>query len=298
MLLELRRTLGLAPSARDDSRDKWSIDAGKQGLRERIQEFWRYRRIFVYFGKRAVTRMYQGTTLGVFWLFARPLLPILIGAFIFGRFLGVPSEGMPYFLFFLTGQVTWMLFERSLLWVTRSLDQQKSLIKKMYFPRLIVPFSAVSPALVDYAIYMLLFLATLVYYFVKTGVWYLQLTPRLPMALVAVALAVWFAVGLGLWTTVLQARFRDVRFTLRYVTRFWFYLTPVIYPISAVPPEHHWMIFVNPMASIVETFKWATLGVGGFYGDALLASFVLSTVVFAGGLWYFGQSEAVAVDKL
>lgn len=298
MLLELRRTLGLLPSARDDSRDKWSIDAGKQGFRERILEFWRYRRIFVYFAKQAVTRTYQGTTLGIFWLFARPLMPIFIGAFIFGRFLGVPSEGIPYFLFFLTGQVTWMLFERSLIWVTRSLDQQKSLIKKMYFPRMIVPFAAVSPAVVNYGIYMLLFLGTLLYYLAKTGTWYLVISPRLLMAPVAIALAIWFAVGVGLWTSVLQARFRDLRFTLRYVTRFWFYLTPVIYPVSEVPPEYLWMIYVNPMAPIVETFKWATLGVGGFYPIALLSSFAVSTVVFAGGVWYFGQSEAVAVDKL
>ena len=298
MLVDLLRTVGLAPAARDDSRDKWTIDAGKQGLRERLHEFWRYRRIFAYFAKRAITRMYQGTTLGVFWLFARPLLPILIGAFIFGRLLGVGSEGIPYFLFFLTGQVTWMLFERSVLWVTRSMEQQKGLMRKIYFPRLIVPFSSVSPALLDNGIYMLLLLGTLVYYLVKSGVWYLKLTPNLLMAPVALALAVFFAIGLGLWTAVLQTRFRDVRFTLRYVMRFWMYLTPVIYPVSAIPLEHRWVIYVNPMAPIVETFKWATLGVGGLYGDALLTSFLVSAVVFAGGLWYFGQSEAAAVDKL
>jgi lipopolysaccharide transport system permease protein len=301
VLLELRRSLGLAAPAAGSApveRDKWVIDATRMGIRERLHEFWRYRRVLAYFSMRFVKGMYAGTSLGVFWLFARPLLPIVISAFIFGKLLQIGSGGVPYFLFFLTGQVTWMLFERGLLFVTRSFDSSRSLIKKVYFPRLIAPFSSVLPALVHFAIYMGLLLGAVTYYYFQDGVWYLQFGPRLLLGFVAVLLAVLFAIAVGLWTSVWQAKFSDTRMTLRYVTRFWFYATPVIYPMSQIPPEHHWLVYVNPMAPIVETFKWATIGVGAFYPGPLIASCCIIAAVFAGGLWYFGRAEAASVDNL
>ena len=278
--------------------DTWVIDARRQGIKERVGEFWRYRRIFRFFAVRFLKRMYQGMRLGIAWLFVRPLMPIFISAFIFGSLLEVPSDGVPYFLFFLAGMVTWMLFERSLLWVTRSLQQASGLIKKAYFPRLIVPVASVSPAISDFCVYMLLLLGAIIYYALSEGVWYLRLGPQLLLAPVAVLMAVSLAIAVGLFTSVWQTRVREVRFTMRYVGRFWFFLTPVIYPISQVPPDMRWIIFLNPMASIVETFKWAMLGIGAFYPVPLLFSFLIIVVVMAGGIWYFGYSEATNVDKL
>ena len=300
MLLELRRSLGLVarPGPDRSEREKWTIDPSHTGVRERIIEIWRYRRVLAYFSMRYVKGMYEGTTLGIFWLFARPLLPIAISAFIFGALLKVGSDGVPYFLFFLTGMVTWMLFERGLLFVTRSFDQSKNLLKKVYFPRLIVPFASTMPALVNFAIYMGLLVGVAIYYLFKNGVWYLQFSPRLLAGIYVVVLAVVFSIALGLFTSVWQARFPDVRMTLRYVTRFWSYATPIIYPMSQIPPEYRWIMFLNPMAPIVETFKWATLGVGAFYGGPLLASTAVIAIMFVSGLWYFSRAEAASVDKL
>jgi lipopolysaccharide transport system permease protein len=304
MLLELLRTLGFR--TRQDTpettiagqNDTWVIDARRMGLKERLIEFWQYRRIFLFFAKRFIKRMYQGMRIGIAWLFVRPLMPIFISAFVFGSLLGIPSDGVPYFLFFLAGMVSWMLFERSLLWVTRSLQMASGLIKKAYFPRLIIPAASVSPALSDFGVYMLLLLGSLIYYAINEGVWYLRSGPELLLAPVAVLMAVSLAIAVGLFTSVWQTRVREVRFTIRYVSRFWFFLTPVIYPISEVPPDKRWLIFLNPMASIVETFKWATLGIGAFYPVPLLFSFLIIVVVMAGGIWYFGYSEATNVDKL
>jgi len=279
-------------------KETWVVDGSHQNIQERLLEFWRYRRIALFFSKKFIQGLYQGMRLGIFWLFARPLMPIVISVFIFGGLLGVPSEGLPYFLFFLTGSVTWLLFERSLLFVTRSLDMSKGLMKRVYFPRLIVPFCAVSPAIVYFLVYMGLFVAALVYYLVADGEWYLVFGPRLFMAVVAVFMAVWLSIAVGLWTTVWMTHFREIRITIRYVSRFWFYLTPVIYPISEVPEEYRWIIFVNPMASVVETFKWSTLGVGAFYPIPLLTSLLVTAIVFTGGVWYFGRAEGVAIDKL
>jgi len=300
-LLELRRTLGLAAAegkVRPADLDKWVIDASRIGLRERLHEFWRYRRVLSYFSIKSVKSLYEGTTLGIFWLFARPLLPIAISAFIFGKLLQVASDGVPYFLFFLTGSCTWMLFERGLLMVSKSFAQASSLLKKVYFPRLIAPFAATLPAIVNFAIYMGLLIGAAVYYLIVDDRWYLQISPRLLLGGVAIALTLLFTVAVGLWTSVWQVQIPDLKFGLRYAMRFWFYATPVIYPMSQVPPEHRWIVYVNPMAPLVETFKWATLGVGEFPAMPLLSASVVIALVFLGGVWYFGRAEASVIDDL
>lgn len=302
-MLNLRRALGLAspaPATQADTvdLDKWVIDASLVGIGERLREFWRYRRVLSYFSTKAVKGLYQGTTLGVFWLFARPLLPLAISAFVFGGLLQVASDGIPYFLFFLTGMCTWMLFERGLLMVSRSFSQASSLLKKVYFPRLIAPFSATLPAIVNFAIYIALLLGAAVYYFVTEQRWYLVLGPELLLGALAIVLTLFFTVAVGLWTSVWMTRFQDLKFGLRYVTRFWFYATPVIYPMSQVPPQHRWLLYVNPMAPLVETFKWATLGVGELPVGPLVSSSIVIALVFIGGVWYFGRAEAAAIDDL
>jgi lipopolysaccharide transport system permease protein len=267
-------------------------------LLTQFEEIWRYRRMLWFLSVDGVKGQYEGYRLGILWLFVRPLLPIAIGAFVFGALLKVPSEGVPYFLFFLTGMTVWMLFEQATLWATRSLDMHKALIKKVYFPRLIAPLASVAPALVQAGVYTILLIVSAVYYLIRDGHWYLRFGPRLVVALLAVLLSVALAVALGLWTSIWQVRVREVRFTLRYVLRFWNYLTPVLYPLSQVPQNYHWLLFANPMAPIVETFKWGVLGIGQLQLTAILSGVGVTTVIFAGGLWYFNRSEATSVDKL
>ncbi len=276
----------------------WTIDPVNQGPRATVRELWRYRRLFGFFGVQSIKGLYQGTALGVFWLFARPLLPILISTFIFGGLLGAQSDGLPYFLFNLTTTSVWMLFERSLIWTTRSLDMQSGLIKKLYFPRLIVPLAAVAPALVYFGIYLTLIVVASVYYLFTDHRWYLSFGPGWLVAVGAAAGAVMMAVVVGLFTSVWMTRYRDVRFGIRYVTRFWFYLTPVLYPMSQVPPDLRWVIYLNPMAPIVEVYKWGLLGVGHFPLLPLAASLGVMLVVGAAGVWYFSRSEATSVDSM
>ena len=246
----------------------WEIAPVAMGFQARIEEVWRYRKLWWFFASRLVTRKYQGTTLGVFWLFWRPLGPVLISTFIFGKFLKVPSDGLPYFLFFLTGTSIWLLFERSLLWVTRSVDMNKGIIKKLYFPRVIVPASAAAPGFVDFFLYMGLILVGAGYYLYKDHRWYLAFGPGWLVAFLAAFGAVLLATAVGLFTSVWQVRHKEVRYGLRYFTRFWMYVTPVIYPMSQVPPHLRWVIYLNPMAALVETFKWGLLGVGTRSGRA------------------------------
>jgi lipopolysaccharide transport system permease protein len=278
--------------------EPWLIEPTRSGLGAAARELWAYRRLFIFFSVQGIKALYEGTSLGIFWLFARPLLPVLISTFVFGSLLQISSNGVPYFLFMLTGNSVWMLFDRSLLWATRSLDSQRAIIKKLYFPRQIVPVAAVAPALVYFGIYMTLIVLAAFYYLFKDGRWYLAIGPGWLIAFAVAALAIVMAVALGFFTAVWQTRFREVRYGLRYVMMFWFYLTPVIYPMSQVPPHLQWVIYLNPMASIVETFKWGLLGVGSFPVLPLLSSLVVLTIVFAAGLWYFSRSEAASVDQL
>ncbi len=276
----------------------WSIEPIGLGFRARVEEFWRYRRLLVFFAVRATKGLYERMTLGIFWLFARPLLPLAIGAFIFGSLLKVPSDGVPYFLFFLAGHSIWHFFERALLFGTRSLDRQKGLVKQMYFPRLILPVAGVAPAFADLAVYLGLMVGTALYYLWKDGRWYLSFGPGWLVSLGVLALSMLLAIGLSMFTAVWQVRHREVRFTLRYFMRFWSYLTPIIYPMSQVPPNLHWVIYLNPMASVVETYKWGILGVGQFPVLPLACTAVAVPVVLALGTWYFLRSEAASVDEM
>lgn len=278
--------------------DAWVIEPVGLGFRARLEELWRYRRLLSFFAVRSTRMLYEGTTLGIFWLFARPLLPLLIGTLIFGSLLKVPSDGVPYFLFYLTGHGIWHFFERGLLWGTRSLDRQKGLVKKMYFPRLIVPMASVVPALVDLGVYLALMLVAGGYYYWTDGRWYLSFSLGTLASILALAICMALAMALSFFTAVWQVRHREVRFTLRYFMRFWSYLTPIIYPMSQVPERLHWVLYLNPMASVVETFKWGLLGVGQFAVVPLTTTLAIVPLLFGLGAWYFTRAEGASVDEM
>jgi lipopolysaccharide transport system permease protein len=306
MLLALRRLFGWqtsaaseqAEEARDWRQYKWVILPTRQGFFSRVEEVWRYRRILWFFAVQRIRDRYEGTTLGPFWLFARPLMPIAISTVVFGRLLNVPSDGVPYFLFFLAGSSCWRIFERSMLWTTQSLEAAKGLIKKVYFPRIIAPIASVAPALTEFAIlFTLLVLACLVYW-IKDGTLYLRLGLGMLAGVIAVALTCFFAVAIGLWTSVLQVRHKDIRYSVRYANQFWSYATPVIYPMSQVPPKYHFIMYLNPMAPLVEMYKWGMLGTGQFPAKELACAMVIIGIVFGAGLVFFNRSEAASIDRL
>lgn len=281
-----------------DTRQKWVIEPVRVGLIARAKELWRYRRILWFLAERRIKDRYEDTTLGKFWLFARPLMPILISTIIFGRLLGVPSDGVPYFLFFLAGSSCWRIFERSVQWVTRSLDQNRGLIKKVYFPRLIAPISSVAPALTEGGVLVTLLVAACIFYYVHDGVFYLRLGVGILAAAVAVVMAMLLAIAVGLWTSVLQVKHKDVQYSIRYFTQLWQYVTPVLFPLSAVPEKYRLIFFINPMTPIVEMYKWGLLGIGQFPGAELALSIAVMLAILSTGIVYFNRSEAASVDRL
>jgi lipopolysaccharide transport system permease protein len=280
------------------SADLWLIEARQDGVLDKVRELWRYRYLWWYFAADALKAMYRRTKLGWIWLVIRVTAPVGISALIFGGLLGVASNGPPYFLFFACGMTTWILFERSLLVVTRSLERNRKLITKVYFPRLILPLSAVAPGLLYLAILLIAIFGSVIYYRRQAGIWYITLRPELLAALLSILFTLVFTVSVGLWTSVLQARYPDVRQGIRYFMPFWMYFTPIIYPVTLIPEPWRWLMALNPMATIVEVFKWGTLGYGQLHATSIALSLAMIVLTMISGIWFFNREEATSIDKL
>jgi len=274
----------------DASAEWWEIEPQQHGIFDRARELWRYRYLWWYFASDTLTGQFRRSKLGWVWLLFRVAGPVGLNAAVFGGVLGVESGGPPYFLFF--------LFERSLLFVTRSLERNRKLITKIYFPRLILPMSAIAPGLLYLLILLIVTVGTVVYYHRHEGLWYITFRPELLVAVAAIGLTLAFTVAVGLWTSVLQARYRDVRYGLRYVMPFWMYFTPIIYPVTAIPEKWRWLVALNPMAPIVELYKWGTLGQAHITARHLIISLVLIAITLVSGMWFFNREEAASIDKL
>jgi lipopolysaccharide transport system permease protein len=288
-------TPDLAPAG---TSDLWTIEPRSGGVVARAQEVWRYRRMFLFFGHRALLKLYQNTILGKAWIFIRPLVPLFVRVFLFGSLLKVGSAtGVPYFLFLAVGAGAWELFASCVMWATRSLQLNTSILTRLYVPRVIVPLATMVPGFVYFAIHVGVIVGALVYYRLNDGVWYLDPT-WLIAAPVSIVLIVLFALGIGLWTSVLGAETRDVRFGLAFALEFWVYVTPVVYPLSIVPGQFQWALMLNPMAVLVVAFRGAILGGEGPDPWAWASAITIIAVLLAVGFAFFQRAEAEAVDNL
>jgi lipopolysaccharide transport system permease protein len=281
------------------SPDSWTIEPRPSGFVARIAEVWRYRRMFQFFGARALRKLYQRTVLGAAWIFLRPLVPLFIRLFVFGGLLNVGSGSsrVPYFLFLLVGGAAWDLFAGAAMWATRSLELNGGILSRLYVPRLILPISSMVPALVNFAITLAVLIGAFIYYRVQRGVWYLD-TTWLIVAPLSLVLMLVVALGIALFTSVLVTQARDVRFGLGYVLDFWIYLTPVMYPLTIVPDSVQWVMMLNPMAVLVVAFRGAILGGEGPTPVEWLTALGIVVAVLSAGLVYFHKAEAEAVDNL
>ena len=276
----------------------WTIEPRLSGIGARAREIWAYRRMFLFFGHRAFQKLYRRTILGKAWIFIRPLFPLAIRVFVFGDLLQVGGQtSVPYFLFVSVGTAAWDLFASSLMWCTRSLQLNGAILSRLYVPRLILPIASMVPGLANFAIHVGVIVASLAYYRVHEGTWYFD-TTWLLVAPVAVVLILLFALSIGLWTAVLGAGARDVRFGLGYVLEFWIYLTPVVYPVSIVPDHAQWALYLNPIAVYIVAFRGALLGGEGPTVLAWGSALATTAVMLVAGLAFFQKAEAEAVDNL
>lgn len=234
-------------------------------------DLWRYRELFYFLTWRDVKVRYKQTSLGAAWAVLQPLGNMLLFTILFGRLAKLPSDGIPYPLFAYAGLLPWTFFANAVGSSGNSLVGSSHLITKVYFPRVIIPASAILAGLVDLGISFVVMAVLMVWYGVPIGATILM-TP------VLVVLTAILALGVGMWLSALHVRYRDIRYLIPFLIQFWMFATPVIYPASLMPERYRMLYFLNPMSGLIEAYRVALLG--GVNG----ASFNLVTLGMAGGL--------------
>jgi lipopolysaccharide transport system permease protein len=267
------------------------------GVGEMLRESWRQRALMPRIGIRATVKGYSSTRLGRTWLVLRPTLSIFAMSLLFGAVLDAPSNGVPYALFLLAGMFGWMSFERFVFWATRSFNVYRRLAANLRFPLLLVPTASAVPAAIELSVIAGLTLITALVFWATDGTMYLDAGPESVLVVAGLALSVGLAWGLGLWLSVLNAMARDVRLSLRYVLMVWMYVTPVIYPVSALPEGWRFLATINPVAAPVELIKEGLLGAGNVELDAILVSIGVTLVACVSGLWFFARVAPIALGR-
>ncbi|HLI27384.1 MAG TPA: ABC transporter permease [Chloroflexota bacterium] len=252
---------------------------------------WRYRELLYFLAWRDIKVRYQQTVLGIAWAVIQPVFMAVIFSLFLGRLAGLPSDGLPYPLFVYSGLVVWQLFALALSETTSSVVANASLVTKVYFPRLVIPLAAVSVGVVDALIASGVLVALLVYY-------RLPLSPPLVVAPLFLLLAALSALAVGIWLAALNVQYRDVRYTTPFLTQLWLFATPVVYPSSLVPEAWRPLLGLNPMAGVVEGFRWAVVGRGALSFELLATSVATTAVLLLGGLFYFRRLEQSFADTV
>jgi lipopolysaccharide transport system permease protein len=267
------------------------IEPPRRFFELRLREVWAYRELLYFFIWRDVKIRYKQTAIGVLWVILQPVLNMLVFTLFFGRLAKLPSDGLPYPVFYFAALVPWMYFSYSLSYATTIVVDSQNLITKVYFPRLILPISAALSGLVDFAIgFIVLAIFCFAYHILPTlaALW-------LPVLLL---LALFTALGVGLWLSALNALYRDVRYVIPFLIQFWMFASPVAYPSSLVPARWRWLYGLNPMAGVIDGFRWAITGRGQAPGLLLLASSAAVAVVLLGGLFFFNRMESTVADRV
>lgn len=265
------------------------IEPSRGWVALRLPELWAYRELLFFLTWRDVKVRYKQTVLGAAWAILQPFVTMVVFSIFFGRLVNVPSDGLPYPVFAYCALLPWQLFAHSLTEASNSLVANERLITKVYFPRLVIPISAVLAGLVDFALAFVVFAGMLVYFGIRPGPAILALPLFLAMAMVT-------SLGVGLWLSALNVQYRDVRYTLAFVTQIWLFVTPVAYPSSIVPESWRLLYGLNPMAGVVEGFRWALLSNASPPGPMLGVSAAMVLAILAGGLFYFRRMERSFAD--
>jgi lipopolysaccharide transport system permease protein len=258
-------------------------------LRLDLKALWEYRELLYFLVWRDIKVRYKQTALGAAWAVLQPVMTMLVFSIFFGRLAKVPSDGVPYPVFAYVALLPWQLFAFALTESSNSLVASQNLITKVYFPRLVIPISSVLAGLVDFGISFVVLLGMMLYY----GIVPTAAVALLPLFLL---LAVVTALSVGLWLSALNVKYRDVRYTIPFLTQFWMFATPVAYPASLVPERWRPLYGLNPMAGVVEGFRWALLGKQRAPGPLLWVSVAAVAVLLIGGLRYFKKTESTFAD--
>src|SRR3984893_2151627 len=267
------------------------IEPPRGWLELRLGEVWEYRELLYFFAMRDIKIRYKQTAIGVLWVVLQPLMTMGVFTIFFGRLAKLPSAGLPYPVFYFAALVPWAYFAQALSNCTNIVVANQHVITKVYFPRLILPLAAVCSPVVDLAIgFVVMIILTLSF-----GIHPPVAVVLLPVFMV---LAVLTALGVGLWTSALNALYRDVASIVPFVVQFWMLASPVAYPSSLVPARWRWLYGLNPMAGVIDGFRWALTGHGSAPGPQMAVSAAVVLLVLVGGLLFFQRVEGTVADRV
>jgi lipopolysaccharide transport system permease protein len=256
-----------------------------------LRDLWEYRELLYFLTWRDIKVRYKQTLLGAAWAIIQPFFTMVVFSLFFGKLAGVPSDGIPYPLFSFAALVPWTFFAYSLNQSANSLVGNANLIQKVYFPRLVIPVSSVLSGGVDFFLAFGVLLGMMLFYGFWPGWGILWLLPLLLLILVT-------ALSVGLWLAALNVEYRDVRYTVPFLTQFWLFATPIAYPSSLLPEPWRTLYGINPMAGVVEGFRWILLGVPQAPGPMIFASALVSLALLVGGIFYFRRMEKTFADLI
>jgi lipopolysaccharide transport system permease protein len=262
---------------------------GKSGSAVRLKDLWAYRELLYFLTWRDVKVRYKQTSLGAAWAVLQPLLTMLVFTLLFGRLAGIQSGDIPYPLFSYAGLLIWTFFANAISNSGNSLVSSANLITKVYFPRMIIPAAAVIAGLVDLAIALIVLVPLMIYYKASVGVGVVMI----PLLLALCAL---LALGVGMWLSALNVKYRDIRYAIPFLIQLWMFASPVIYPASLLPEKWRWILFLNPLTGIIDNFRIALFGGQSFAWKSLGISAVVTIFVLFYSAYSFRRMERHFAD--
>jgi lipopolysaccharide transport system permease protein len=257
-----------------------------------FKEIWQFRELLFFFTWRDIVVRYKQTVMGVLWAILQPVITMIVFSVFFGKFAKVPSQNIPYPIFVYAGLLPWFLFSQSLTRSAESIVGNANLIRKVYFPRIIIPASASLSALVDFAISFVILIAMMFWYHIVPGFATILLLPIL------ILLVFLCSVGMGFWLSAINVSFRDVRYAIPFFIQLGMFITPVIYPVTVVPAQWSWILYLNPMTGLIETIRAVLLNSGSIPIGGLFISIAITVVSFIFGTIAFSRMERQFADMV
>jgi lipopolysaccharide transport system permease protein len=282
--------LGLRSRTHGPGRSGYRISPKRRPFSLNLRELWDYRELLVFLVWRDLKVRYQQTLLGISWAIVQPLVTMIVFTVIFNRLGGIqPEYHVPYPLFVTAGLLPWFYFTAALSKAAASVVGNSGLVSKVYFPRLLIPLGSVVVPLVDFVASFILLVAMFLWYG-RLPHWHAVATPFF------LGMALFTALGVGLWLAALNVRYRDVGYIVTFVTQIWLFVTPIAYGSTAVPENLKWLISLNPLTGVIEGFRWAVLGRGLPHYDVYGVSWGVALALTVSGLWYFRRVERDFAD--
>jgi lipopolysaccharide transport system permease protein len=285
----LRSPAGFYPAEAADAEELIHIEPSRGWVPLKVRALYDYRELLYFLVWRDLKVRYKQTALGATWAIIQPVMTMLIFSLFFGRLAKMPSDGIPYPIFSFAALVPWTFFSLGLAQSANSLVGSGQLIKKVYFPRLIIPIATVLSAVVDFALAFGVLLVMMLHYRITLSINIVALPLFLLLALVT-------SLGVGLWLSALNVEFRDVRFIVPFLTQFWMFATPIAYPSSLLHEPWRTVYGLNPMVGVVEGFRWALLGSSHAPGPFILVSSLAAVLILISGAFYFRRMEKTFAD--